>query len=161
MNNTENPLQKALWLGTGLLAEAPDFNDRVFSELEATISHYSWNLRPDMDRIAKGDAAARLMLNGITNLICEVYMAEWWPESWYRKKEIQETETEGHSPLAVVKDYLNGKIRKDEAIKVLDCQKRMYKDALITLKENGYNPIPKRPLHNEGRYVGVRAPTSR
>jgi len=160
MNHTENPLQKALWLGTGPLAEAPDVNDRVFSELEATISHFGWNeLRPDMDRIAKGDAAARLMLNGITNLICEVYMAERWPKSWYRKKEIQETQTEGHSPLAVVKDYLNGKISKDEAIKVLDCQKRMYQDTLRTLKGNGYNHIPKRP-NDEGRYVGVRAPTS-
>ena len=162
MNRTENQIQKALWLGTGPLAEAPDFHDRVFSELEATIKYHRWDeLRPEMDRMAKGDAAAKLMLGAINVLTCRIMRGEQDLSHYL----ITETAAETQDPLpsvvlSVSQGHLNGTIGKDEAIKTLNCATRIYRGALDTLKNNEYNAIPKRP-HDEGRYVGVMAPTNR
>ena len=161
MNNTENPIQKAVWLGTGPLADAPDFDDRVFSELEATIKYHRWDeLRPEMDRMVNGDAAAKLMLGAINVLTCRIMRGEQDLSHYL----ITETAAETQEPLPSVvsrvsRGYLDRTIGKDEAIKTLTCATQIYRGALNTLKNNGYNASPKRP-HDEGRYVGV-APTNR
>ncbi len=157
--NTESQIQKALWLGTGPFADGHDFNDQVFSELEATINYHRWDeLRPDMDRLAKGDAAAKLVNGAINVLTCRIMRGEQDLSRYL----ISETAAETQEPLPAVvlevaKDYLNRRLTKEEAIKTLDCAAKMYRGTLRMLREKGYTPIPKQP-QDTGRYVGVAFP---